>query len=291
MKFSKIFLLFVCSLMLSSCFSTQSKKEIVLSGEELTYKVDSLNQIVKSRDSIINTTLELISYVSDNLDEMKRREGMLLDEGELKKSSKEKLNSDLEKLSLKLDENRKNIARLERLKKTLNSKNIQIAGIEKMISKLRSDIDERETQIKSMSRKFEQMEVEISNLNTNISSLKEDNQSLTQTVIEQKKASLTRYYIVGNEKQLISKGIIKRVGGLSRELKLNPNLDYSLLQSFNINDKQEFELNCRKAVVVGNFPTSSYSIERIGKRAVDKMVITNIEEFWKGNVVLVIATK
>lgn len=290
MKAFKHTAIFVLAVVLTAC-GGNNQRTSSNEGNPLANTIDSLQQVVASRDSILNEVLITVSDISASLDEIKRQEGIVLKQSELNRPSKDKISEDLQMMSSILDSKRKQIASLEKLKAKLSSADAKILGLEKLIEQLNRQIEERDHVIKTLSANIDNLNETINNLNNEVTDLQIDKNRLSKLSAEQKAAAETKYYIVGKEKELIDNGILVRAKGLSRDIKINPNIDKNKLIKINMYDFKEIELSGKKAIVVGNFPTSTYKIESLSKKSVDKLVITDVESFWKDNSILVIALR
>lgn len=282
--------LFLFALSLISCGQV-TKKELNDENTSLNSQVDSLKAVVSTRDSILNEVLITVSDISASLDEIKRQEGIVLSNTELSRLSRDKINDDLIMMSSILESKRKQIISLEKLKNRLGASEAKVMGLEKLISQLEKQINERDYVIKKLSENINDLDNTINELNKEVGDLQISKNRLAKTVETQQQQSQTKYYIVGKEKELIANGVLQRVGGLSRDVKVNPNIDKNRLIKIDMYDLKEIELTGKKAIVVGNFPTSSYTIESYSKNRVDKMVIDDIDKFWEGNTILVIALR
>lgn len=290
MKIINCLSLFLVALLVVSCGEVK-KKELNDQNTSLISQVDSLRTVVSTRDSILNEVLITVSDISASLDEIKRQEGIVLSNTELSRTSKDKINDDLVMMSSILESKRKQISSLEKLKTRLGASEAKVLGLEKLIAQLEKQINERDYVIKKLSENINNLDSTVLQLNKEVSDLQISKNRLAKTVATQQQQAQTKYYVVGKEKELIANGVLQRVGGLSRDVKVNPNVDKNRLIKVDMYDLQEIELTGKKAIVVGNFPTSSYTIESYSKNRVDKMVIHDIDKFWEGNIILVVAIR
>ena len=274
-----------------SCSCNSRKLDAIDQNEILRFKVDSLNQVVVHRDSIIDDVLTLLSNVSISLDEIKRKEGMIITQSEIKRNSKEKISEDIDKISSLLDNNNIQLSQLNGLKKTLSDNKLRIKGFDKLILSLRRDIETRRKTLNDNRTKMIAFSKDIEGLSKEIEILHVNNEELLKSLGEKELDNQTKYFLFGEEKDLINRGVLLKEGFLVKTLKLNPNVDYTKFRKININDLDSVDLKSSKRVVlVGNFPSKSYRISK-KDNSFNMLTIENKEEFWKGSLILVIAVK
>ena len=274
-----------------SCIGNSRQRDAIDQNEILTSRVDSLNQIIVSRDSIIDDALTLLSDVSSSLDEIKRKEGMLLDFSEIKRNSKEKLTRDIDKISILLDNNNVQLKQLDRLKKTLSDNNLKILSLDKLILNLTEDANSRNKMLTNNISKLAELTNEVEVLNNEVEVLSVNNEELLKALGKKELDSQTKYYLYGEEKDLIDRDVLLKDGFFKKTLRLNPNVDYTKFRKININELDSINLNnSKKVILIGNFPSQSYSISKKGNR-LEKLTINDKTEFWKGSLILVVAVK
>ena len=140
-----------------------------------------------------------------------------------------------------------------------------------------------------MNIKVENLNPQVTQLNTNVSNLSNENKD-KQKVIEEKTAELnTAYFIIGTVKELKEKNIIKKEGFLGTAKDVNSDIDKSLMTKVDITKVTSIPIMKKKATVISTHPASSYKIE--GEKSADNLVILNQAEFWSLSKVLVISVK
>ncbi|MFR5871432.1 MAG: hypothetical protein ACLUEV_07245 [Alistipes sp.] len=219
----KILYLFAL-LLLASCTGGQKT-------ERLTSQNDSLAVVVAQKDSVLNEVFSSLSIVTENLNAIKSRENIInenIDKGEIPKGTTTQINEDIEAINQLLIANRQTIARLQQSADQLKKANVKIGSFEKLIAQLNAQIESKDQEIKILKQNLENMHVQVaelteqvSGLNTQVSGLTAEKTSLEGEVKTQNNILNTGYYIVGSEKELLSKEIVYKSGFIGRTLKIN----------------------------------------------------------------------
>ncbi|MDE7134085.1 MAG: hypothetical protein K2N86_02250, partial [Rikenellaceae bacterium] len=157
----------------------------------LTVSNDSLQVVLAARDSVLNEALFALSDISSTLSDIKRQESIVVSKSELGKSDEAQVKEDLEILAERLSDQRKAIATLKKNTALLKKANINIAGLEKLMNELRTQIDERDATIKAMLGNIDDLNNQIIKLNTELSDANKTSQMLSNVCLT-KKASLTK---------------------------------------------------------------------------------------------------
>ena len=128
----KILLFLLTCTLATACVSRQS-------ADRMQSDIDSLRAEVKAKEAIIDDVFASIGEITNNLEEIKTREGLLtLQNGELRDStSTGRINEDLQAIDNLLAENRARIADLEKKADQLRRANHKIKGLETLIKQLR----------------------------------------------------------------------------------------------------------------------------------------------------------
>lgn len=216
----------------------------------------------------------------------------MVSESELGKSDEAQIKEDLELLSQKLSDQRKAIARLNKNTALLKEANINIAGLEKLITELQGQINERDTTIKAMLANIDDLNNQILILNTDLSNAYATADILSATVDGQETELNKAYVAIGTAKELLDRGILVRRGIGNKTLALNPSLDRSEMSVIDIREVNSIDLTGKNAEIIGSFPETSYRFADGDKRGtVTSLQITDSAEFWKNSRVLVVIFK
>ncbi|MCX4358218.1 MAG: hypothetical protein OSJ22_01080 [Rikenellaceae bacterium] len=283
----KIILIALAAVAVVSCGRRNRDRIAVLSVSN-----DSLQTVLAARDSVLNEALFALSDISSSLSDIKRQEAIVVSESELGKSDEAQIKEDLELLSQKLSDQRKAIARLNKNTALLKEANINIAGLEKLITELQGQINERDTTIKAMLANIDDLNNQILILNTDLSNAYATADILSATVDGQETELNKAYVAIGTAKELLDRGILVRRGIGNKTLALNPSLDRSEMSVIDIREVNSIDLTGKNAEIIGSFPETSYRFADGDKRGtVTSLQITDSAEFWKNSRVLVVIFK
>lgn len=283
----KIIIVALAAMAVVSCGRRNRDRIAVLSVSN-----DSLQTVLAARDSVLNEALFALSDISSSLSDIKRQEAIVVSESELGKSDEAQIKEDLELLAQRLSDQRKAIARLNKNTALLKEANINIAGLEKLITELQGQINERDTTIKAMLANIDDLNNQILILNTDLSNAYATADVLSATVDGQEAELNKAYVAIGTAKELIDRGVLIRKGVGNRTLALNPSLDRSEMSVIDIREVSSIELDGKNAEVIGSFPETSYRFVAGEKRGtVTSLEITDSAEFWKNSHVLVVIFK
>ena len=289
----KILYLFVL-LLLASCTGGQKT-------ERLTGQNDSLAVAVAQKDSVLNEVFSSLSTVTENLNAIKSRENIInenIDKGEIPKGTTTQINEDIEAINQLLIANRQTIARLQQSADQLKKANVKIGSFEKLIAQLNAQIESKDQEIKILKQNLENMHVQVaelteqvSGLNTQVSGLTAEKTSLEGEVKTQNNILNTGYYIVGSEKELLSKEIVYKSGFIGRTLKINENRSLDSFTQVDIRNFDDVKIGHKKATLVSSHPAGSYEFVMNDSGVFESLVIKDKSKFWEYSKVLVISYK
>ena len=289
----KILYLFVL-LLLASCTGGQKT-------ERLTSQNDSLAVAVAQKDSVLNEVFSSLSTVTENLNAIKSRENIInenIDKGEIPKGTTTQINEDIEAINQLLIANRQTIARLQQSADQLKKANVKIGSFEKLIAQLNAQIESKDQEIKILKQNLENMHVQVaelteqvSGLNTQVSGLTAEKTSLEGEVKTQNNILNTGYYIVGSEKELLSKEIVYKSGFIGRTLKINENRSLDSFTQVDIRNFDDVKIGPKKATLVSSHPAGSYEFVMNDSGVFESLVIKDKSKFWEYSKVLVISYK
>lgn len=290
----KILYLSMLLLPLVGCKATKT-------AEKLAHERDSLNTLLVEKDSMINDVFASIGAVSDNLTAIKTREKLInqqTESGELDKHSVARINEDIEAINQLLIENKQTISRLQQSANALKQANVKIAGMERMIAQLNREIEEKDQQItllrknlQSAQEQVSTLTTQVSGLNTEVGQLSREKETLTGEVKSTTTALNTAYYIVGSEKELLSKEIVYKRGFIGRTLKINESRSLESFTQIDLRQLDEVMVGQKKAALVSSHPVGSYSWVMDSNGVFASLKITDKAKFWEYSKVLVITYK
>ena len=280
----KLLFMAMCLLAVMSCKQNAPKVDNTADLQR-----DSLNQIIAQRDNEINDMLATFNEIEEGFREINEaqnrvsvakqgegarrdqriRENILFIQSTMRQNKEliNKLQQQLRESSFKGDQ----------LKKALENMTAQLEEKDLQLQKLREELDAKDIHITELDEK-------IANLNTDVSSLKDESTQKTNTINSQDKQLNTAWFVFGTKDELKDQNIL--VDG--KVLQANFNRDY--FTNIDIRVQKELKLYSRTAKLLTTHPASSYTLERnTNKQYV--LRINNPQVFWSTSKYLVILVK
>lgn len=255
---------------------------------------DSLSVVVASKDSLINDIFFSLNLITENLATIKEREKIIstsMTGSEIGKQPTVQINDDLQTIDQLLNTNRQTIARLERNAAELKKANINILELNKTITNLTAQLEQRDSEIATLKSQLGSLSENIADLNVKMSNLAEDRSRLETEIKAGTDHLNTVYYIVGSQKELIDKNIIYKSGVVGRTLRLNENRGLDNYTKVDLRDFDQILIDKKGVKMVTAHPTDSYQIIMGDKGEVKSIQITDKPRFWESSKVLVISYK
>lgn len=279
-KFIFAISIFFTSACFVSCNNTGEKDPNPL-ADSLAGDNQNLKGQLGEKEAAVQEFINAFNEIQDNLNEIKEKEKIVSSsaQGGDVKSKEEQIKQDIQSIYEMMAKNKSRISSLNKKLKTANTK---IDGLEKMIATLEAQLNEKDVQIGELTNKIELLNIELSNLVVNYESLEQENEVKTE------KLNLA-YYVIGTSKELKEKGIVTKEGGFvgigkTTNLKKDFNRDY--FTKVDISQVSVIPIGAKKIKILSSHPSSSYKL--VGEKPVEKIEITNAEDFWSVSKYLVI---
>lgn len=276
-------------------FGCENKKQ---TQRILDLQADSvrLTRIIGEKDAEINVLFQTLNEIEENLAAIKAKESLIADQTgeakELKSDVKDRIMQSISEINDLMDKNKQLV---NRLNAQIRSSNLKIAELNKAVERMNETIAAKEREIADLKENLSKLKVEIENLNTKVAGLEKEGRDKDK-MIDNKTKEINElnkvWYVVGSRKDLKEKGIINRSGGFIGIGKVTTPAEGMIRKQFTEGDLRELKeipLNVQRIEVVSTHPSGSYQI--IGEKPVEKLVITNPQEFWKASKYLVISTR
>lgn len=281
----KILCLTLCVTMLVSCeFQTKREKELTIQNESL---VSELSQ----KNAALENAIQTISNIQEGFRVIDEAEGRvsIQSQGTEGLTDAERLKEDVLFIQQKMEENRLQIAKLEKQLKASGADNDQLR---KMITGLQRDLEAKARNIAELKKELEQKNIRIAELDNAIALLTSDVNTLQkvtdeqQEVIQQQVEQLNRaWYVYGTSKELKEQNIL-RGGKVLSSTDFNKNY----FTEIDVRVDRVFPLYTKQAQLLTVHPIGSYEFVKDA----DKMVTLNIldfEAFWSVSRYMVIQTR
>ena len=289
--------LFVIVLLLvavaSSCNVERSEKYQTLLAER-----DSLYTEVVAAKGGFDQALTTINEIENALESVRAAEGIIMMENE--EGNTNKAVSEINAIQQTLQENRNKIAELE---KQLANQGVQSKALNQTVSRLKKQLEEKDSYINSLKEELQQSRQQIADLNTQVSDLHENIDSLNENIdvlsvqnaaqqatIENQDAALNTVWVcIATPQVLKEKGIVK--GGLFQANEIsNKGFDQHQFMQADKRELTNVPLNTKRATIITTHPEDSYEIvEDENKSKV--LNIKDKEAFWSISKYLVVSIK
>lgn len=292
----RIIFALVIPVMMLAAGCNQTKEEIAM----LKAKNDSLVSVSQVKDSTVADFVSAFNDIQANLDSIKMKEKIIskATEGnsEIKRKTRNQINSDIN-LIYKLQ--RDNRAMIASLRTKLKNAGAQTVEMERMIDNLNKQVEEKDMQIAQLKDDLTKVNVQVTDLsakvvdlNANVDNLSTLNKEKEQVIADKTSELNTAYYVMGTTKDLKEKKIVTKEGGfigLGRTKELIPEIDKKSLTKVDITNLSVIPIMKNKVAILTTHPKDSYRLT--GKNQADSLVITNQKEFWSLSKVLVLNVK
>ena len=243
--------------------------------------------IMKSNEELkklYETSTSTIGEIQSSLESLEQDlSGQLFTQKEIPGTSPEerrnRIISSIANMRDQIEADKKKIATLE--KQLATSKN-QLKGVQEIVNKLKASISEKEQIMDELQQRLgilnETLETErrtsAEEIQKREMTITEKEQQITQQSIE----ANTIYYVYGTRKELMSKGIMDRKGGLlgiGKVSTVKQNIPVEQFTTMNLLENQQITFPATKKgySILTNHPATSYKVEKQG----DQNVLTILD--------------
>lgn len=258
------------------------EKEANPLADSLSSVNGELSGKLNEKEAALQEFISSFNEIQDNLNAIKEKEkivGKASASGDVK-SKEDQIKEDIQAI---YDLMNKNKSRIGSLTKKLKDSNLKLQGLEKMIENLQLSINQKDAEIGDLKSKIEGLNIELANLNTNYQAIEEESAGKTEVIN-------TAYYAIGTSKELKEKNVISKEGGfigIGKTTKVKDDFNKDYFTKINIETTTSINIGAKKAKILSSHPSSSYKL--IGEKPVEKLEITNPQEFWSNSKYLVIS--
>ena len=274
-----------CAMAVASCNQDALKK----AEQAAIQQRDSLEQIIAQKDNEINDMMTTLSDIEEGFREITEAQNRvtLAKSGE-GTNTKARIRENLQFIQSAMQQNKELINKLKQqvrestvkgsqLKKIIDNLTQQMETKDKQLQALREDLDKKDIHIA-------ELDEIVSDLNTNVSSLKEENTQKAETISTQDKALHTAWFVFGTKKELKEQKILDS----GEVLRSNFNKEY--FTKIDIRIDKEIKLYSKSAEILTSHPAGSYTLQRDANKQY-VLRITNPDSFWSTSKYLVIQVK
>jgi len=281
------------ALLILPFFVACNQKEL----KQLKEQNQQLTSMAKQKDSTINDFIESLNTIEENLEIIKEKETIIAVNSENpNKSQKQKIASDLTSINNLLEQNREKIADLD---KKLNNSWYQNSKLRKLTDRLKTELENKETEIIALNGKVAKLNIEVENLNGQVTelngtvlALNTENDAKTKEIEEKTSELNTGFYVFGTSKELQEKKVITKDGGfigIGKTAVLNKDFNTNEFKKIDITKTTTIPVSGKKISLVTSHPSSSYKVEGVEK--IEGITILDPVEFWKSSKYLVVTVR
>lgn len=247
-------------------------------------KTKELNQTNEELKKLYESSTSTIGEIQSSLEALdKDLSGQLFTQKEIPGTSPEErrtqIISSIANMRDQIEADKKKIASLE---KQLATSKSQLKGVQEIVNKLKVSISEKEQIMDELQQRLgilnETLETErrtsAEEIQKREMTITEKEQQITQQSIE----ANTIYYVYGTRKELMSKGIMDRKGGLlgiGKVSTVKQNIPVEQFTTMNLLENQQITFPATKKgySILTNHPATSYKVEKQG----DQNVLTILD--------------
>jgi len=283
-------LILLLPLLIIGCDSATQQNELLRLNEEK----QALENEVGRKDSIIYVIVQSFNDIEDNLSTIREKQGVISmntsGDVESEVTRRERIIDDMQMINEMMEANKKKMRDFEwqinSLVKEQKSNKIKLADFQKMIDRLNSMIEVKDSEIATLKNDLLSMNMSLDSL-----ALAYDIQAI---VVEEQAISLnTGFFCYGTFKELEEKGVITKKGGFigigkTEQLKQDFNTDY--FTQVDITETESIDLFSKKAKILTSHPSDSYELEG-DEESVDKLIILDPIKFWSASKYLVVVVE
>lgn len=281
--------------------------------ERLEKANQALLQSKASQDSILGGYMSAFTTFDENLEAIKARENIISQQtfsGESEEMSREKVLNDISLINDLLAQNRQIID-------DLNSRLARSEGdqsqLRKLISRLESQLVERDQEIAALKVNLEEMNFTAESLNRRLDTMVYAREQLVQltsgqrvrmtaqdsTLADQQglidiqtRAMNTGFYVVGTAKDLKEQNVITKEGGfvgIGGSKVLRPDFNQDVFTQVDITETEQINFEHKKVRVVTYHPSDTYVLNETDN-TITSLEITDPKRFWEVSKYLVVVT-
>lgn len=281
--------LYIAALVICATVFTACQDKNAQDSSSSSERIDSLERVIVQKDNEINDMLSTVNAINEGLRQISAAENRVTIAKDGEGANKnQQIKENIRFISEQMQRNREMIDKLRRqlresslnsdqLKKTIDGLVQQLEDKEKEVLNLRAQLDDKDIHIQELDNR-------VTDLNTNVNALTEENERKAQTISAQDKALNTAFYVFGTKSELKAQNIIED-GKV-----MQSNFNKSYFTKVDIRVDKEIKLYSKSATLLTSHPASSYTLQRDANKQYI-LRITNPESFWSTSKYLVILVK
>jgi len=257
--------------------------------EAFAQQRDSLNKVIAQKDQEFNDIVGTLVDIEDGFREITEAQGRVTvaQRGE-GTSAAARIRENMQFIQSTMQQNRELI---NKLRKQLRESTLNGDQLKRTIENFTVQLEEKDTQLRALRTELEAKEIHIAELDETIeglsqdvTALKEESTSKSETINVQDKQLHTAWFVFGTKKELKEQNILKDGKVLQQDF----NKDY--FTKIDIRVDKEIKLYSRDAEMLTTHPADSYTLQRDANKQY-VLRITNPDRFWSTSKYLVVLVK
>lgn len=273
--------------MLPAC-TTKEKEEAALK---------QVSVVSSSRDSLEHELVNTLDEINQNLDKIRDKQGIIANTSGENISKKQSILNNISMINALLADNQSKIEKLEAQARKLGK---QKSAMGRLAEQTRERMKKQEDEIALLKEQLAQESYKVEDLNRRMSDMQMSNEALTaeKSTLSENNARMDKdlnkaYYTYGASKDLKSRGLIEKTGGVlgigKRETLANAFYkNKGAFTEVDIRETKSIPIEGRNPKLITFHPAASYEITENKESKLASLNIKNPEEFWSSSKYLVV---
>lgn len=270
----KILCMALCAVVLVGCDFTNKREQ------ELTAQKESLIKQLNEKNVALEQALSSIAKIQEGFQVINEAEGRVNLQTQAAEgvTDAERMKEDILFIQQKMEENRKQMAALEKKLKASGAEN---ANLRKVLANLQKELDVKVARIAALQAELAEKNIRIAELDKAVETLTHDVNTLQQTsdaqqdVIEHQVVELNKaWYVYGTSKELKEQNILK--GG---DVMASSDFNKDYFTEIDVRVDRVFPLYAKHAKLLTVHPEGSYEFVKDADKQLTLKVL-DIDAFW-----------
>ena len=287
----KLIYAIACTLAVASCNQDAAKKAEQIAQQQR----DSLEQIISQKDNEINDMMTTLSDIEEGFREITEAQSRvtLAKQGE-GTNTMQRIKENFQFIQSQMQQNKELI---NKLKQQVRESSVKGGQLKKIIDNLTQQLETKDHQLQALREELDRKDIHIAeldekvaSLNTNVTSLKEDNEKKEETSTSQDKALHTAWFVFGTKDELKEQRILSKDGLFSKTKLLEKDFNKDYFTKIDIRIDKEIKLYSKSAQIMTSHPAGSYTLQRDATKQF-VLRISDPDTFWSTSKYLVVLVK
>lgn len=278
---------FSVALLLGSCSGSDERYE------KLKADYDALQEQMAEKDAIVGELILTLGTIEKNLSLLREKEELIgpgsVSREDISPDVQYRIMKEIRELAMDLTENYNKLASL---REELARSKIRTDAFRQTVDALNEAILVREGQIDTLKVRLVEMNFEMEELESAIASLHELDSLSRQMILAQATEMNRAWMVVGDEKELLEKGLLEKSGGIlgiGSTLKLTGSFRQEHFNEVDARTIASVAFRGKKPRVVTAHPEDSFEMSR--NTGNHQLSIEDPEKFWSASRYLVVVTR